>query len=357
MNRTHKTLLISSAALIVLIYVAMAFFFGRFLSDARGQSSSMHSQQVQNRSHEIQYPPKKEHFNEVHVGSYIESIHDLSIADSSFSVDMYLWFSWQGDKDLNPGETFQVIGGTIDSKELSSEHYLDDGRNYQRYKISVTINKVFDIRRLSLENHLLRIFIEDKKHDGTTLRYVRDGNSAIAPKIRIPGFAITGFEQVVKPHEYQSTFHSPNAEGKNRVFSEYTIAIEIHRPGFGFYLKVFLPFFLSVLLGLIVLTTTADMVDLRLGLAGASFFGVVANMYVASALLPPESGTFGLLDILNIVSLLSVILIVAGSLLVYRLHNGEEEHSPFILSFDRMLLITISMGYLLVSIVLPLCAF
>lgn len=80
-------------------------------------------------------------------------------------------------------------------------------------------------------------------------------------------------------------------------------------------------------------------------------------MYVASALLPSESGTFGLLDILNIVSLLSVILIVAGSLLVYRLHNGEEEHSPFILSFDRMLLITISMGYLLVSIVLPLCAF
>ncbi|MFZ2968932.1 MAG: hypothetical protein WA080_07775 [Sulfuricurvum sp.] len=344
------------AGIIILIYLLLTFFFGNFLSEARHGSLTMHAYQLTLKNLKTVYPPKKQDFTEVKVGTYLENIHNLSIANSSFSADLYVWFSWKGAKELDPGETFQVAGGTIDAKELSSEHHLADGRNYQRYKLRITMNKVFDIRRLSLEDHLIRIFIEDKKHDAATMRYVPDENSAIAPKIHIPGFTVTGFDEVAKPHEYKSTFSSPNAEGLNRVFSEYTLAIAIHRPGFGFYLKIFLPFFLSVVLGLMVLTTTPDMVDLRMGLAGAAFFGVMANTYVISALVPPESGTFGLLDILNIISLFSVILIVAGGLIAHKL-EVKNHHNDFIVAFDRMLLYTIGMGYLTLSIVLPLCAY
>jgi hypothetical protein len=351
-NRTLRL----GAGIIILIYLVLALFFGHFLSEARNGSLTMHAYQLTMKHEKTPYPSKKKDFTEVKIGTYLENIHNLSIANSSFSADLYVWFSWKGAKDLNPGETFQVAGGTIDDKELSSEHYLADGRNYQRYKLRVTMNKVFDIRRLSLEDHLIRIFIEDKKHDAAAMRYVPDKNSAIAPKIHISGFTVTGLDEVVRPHEYKSTFSSPDVEGMNRVFSEYTLVIAIHRPGFGFYLKIFLPFFLSVVLGLLVLTTTPDMVDLRIGLAGAAFFGVMANTYVASALVPPESGTFGLLDILNIVSLFSVILIVAGALIAHRL-EAKNHHNDFIVAFDRMLLYTIGSGYLVLSITLPLCAY
>lgn len=115
---------------------------------------------------EVKYPPQKPNFNEVKVDSYLENIHNVSIADSAFSADLYIWFSLLSNKDLNPGETFQVIGGKMDSKELSSEHYLNDGG---------------------------------------ALNYVVDDNSAISSRVKIPGYRVANFQNVVKPHDYKST--------------------------------------------------------------------------------------------------------------------------------------------------------
>ena len=341
---------------ILILYVSLTAYFGFMMSSAREQSAINHKNRMDVTNVEVKYPQKKTDFTEVKIGSYIENVYDLSIADSSFSADLYVWFSWVGNKDLNPGETFQIVGGKIDSKELSSEHYLDDGRNYQRYKISVTISKVFDITRLSLEDHMLNIYIEDKKHDGAKLNYIVDENSAISSRVKIPGFSVTNFQEVVKPHEYKSSFSSPSSGGLHRVFSQYAIAVSINRTGFGFYLKIFLPFLLSVGLGLLVLRTKSELIDARTGLAGASFFGVVANAYVVSGFVPANGGTFGLLDILNIVSLISVLLIVGASIISHKLYV-EDEESEFVIAIDKMVFYTITFGYLFLSTVLPFCTY
>ncbi|SFM08478.1 hypothetical protein SAMN03159341_11611 [Paenibacillus sp. 1_12] len=344
------------AMLILGVYIVLTIYFGLFMSNAREQSSINHKNRMDATRVETKYPPQKSGFNEVKLGSYVENIRNATIADSSFSADLYIWFAWEGNKDLNPGETFQVIGGRMDSKELSSEHHLDDGRNYQRYKITVTMDKVYDTKRFSLEDHMLNIYIEDKKNDGAVINYVVDKNSAISSRVNIPGYRVTNFQEVVKPHEYKSTFSSPNANGLNRVFSQYAIAISINRTDWGFYLKIFMPYLLSVALGLIVLWTKSNLIDARTGLGGASFFGVVANAYVVSSYVPPNGGTFGLLDVLTITSLVSVFLIVAASILSYNLYTKQEKHELSI-ALDKVVFFCIAFGYLLLSIVLPFCAY
>jgi hypothetical protein len=356
-TKKQKKGLIVCAILILAVYVAFTIYFGLFMSNAREQSSLDHKKRMDVTQVDAKYPPQKPEFTEVKIGSYLENIRNASIADSSFSADLYIWFSWLGNKDLNPGDTFQIVGGRIDSKELSSEHYLDDGNNYQRYKITVTLDKVFDTTRFSLEDHMLNIFIEDKKNDGATLNYiVDDNNSAISSRLKIPGYRVTNFQKVVKPHEYKSTFSSPSANGLNRVFSQYAIAISINRTDWGFYWKIFLPYLLSVALGLIVLWTKPDLIDARTGLGGASFFGVVANAYVVNSLVPANGGTFGLLDVLTLSSLISVFLIVAASILSYNLYAKQEKPELSIV-FDRVVFFSITLGYLLLSFVLPFCTY
>ncbi|MEK3720227.1 hypothetical protein [Paenibacillus sp. FSL H8-0034] len=355
-TKKQKTGLILCAIVILAIYVAFTIYFGLFMSNAREQSFSDHKNRMDVTKVEVKYPPQKSAFTEVKIGSYLENIHNVSIADSTFSADLYLWFSWLGNKDLNPGETFQVIGGKMDSKELSSEHYLEDGNNYQRYKVTVTIDKVFDTTRFSLEDHMLNIYIEDKKNDGGALNYVVDDNSAISSRVKIPGYRVTNFQNVVKPHEYKSTFSSPNANGLNRVFSQYAIAISMNRTDWSFYFKIFFPYLLSVALGLIVLWTKPDLIDARTGLGGASFFGVVANAYVVNSLVPANGGTFGLLDILTLSSLISVFLIVVASILSYNLYRRQEK-PELSMVFDKVVFFSISGGYLLLSLVIPFCTY
>ncbi|MCY9665695.1 hypothetical protein M5X11_12090 [Paenibacillus alginolyticus] len=355
-TKKQKKGLIICAIIIVAIYLGMTVYFGLFMSNVRKTSVIDHKNRMDVTQAEAQYPPKKPDFTEVKIGSYLENIRNVSIADSSFSADLYIWFSWQGNKELNPGDLFQIVGGKIDSKELSSEHYSDDGSNYQRYKISITADKVYNTTRFSLEDHMLNILIEDKKNDGAALNYVVDDKSAMSSRVKVPGYRVTKFEEVVKPHEYKSTFSSPNAKGQYRVFSQYAIGISMIRTDWSFYFKIFLPYLLSVGLGLVVLWTKPELIDARTGLGGASFFGVIANAYVVNSLVPANSGTFGLLDILTLSALLSVFLIVAAAILSYNLYQKQEKPELSV-AFDRVVFYSITFGYLLLSLVLPFCTY
>ncbi|MDD3225768.1 MAG: hypothetical protein PHX70_13900 [Clostridium sp.] len=203
---------------------------------------------------------------------------------------------------------------------------------------------------------MLNIYIEDKQHDGASINYVVDENSGISSRVKIPGFKVTNFKEVVKPHEYKSTFSSPSSNAANRVFSQYALAVSINRGDFGFYLKIFLPFLLSVSLGLIVLRLKSDLIDARTGLAGAAFFGVVANAYVVSTFIPSDGGAFGILDILNFISLLSVLLIVAVSILSHKLCIDGEE-TEFTKALDKTVFYSIIIGYSILSVVLPFCTY
>ncbi len=51
------------------------------------------------------------------VGGYIDRISEFSVVDSSWKVDFFVWFNWDGE-DLNPGETFKVVNGEILSRTL-----------------------------------------------------------------------------------------------------------------------------------------------------------------------------------------------------------------------------------------------
>ncbi len=354
MNKKTKVILAAVGIILISIFTVLTIVFGINLNNGKVKSTQSHADRMDPTATDIEYPEGE--YTEVKVGMYVEALRNVSIADSSFEGVFYIWFSWEGPKEFSPGSNFQVIGGQIEEKEVVSEHY-NEGQNYQRYKVTASFDKYYDLSRVSLEDHMLNIYIEDTTRDGAKLRYVPDVEQTnISSRVKIPGFDIlNGIQSTVKPHEYKSTYSSPNADGEDRVFSQYIVGIEIQRDGFGFYLKIAIPFILSVGLALFALYSHKTEAD-SLGLSGAAFFGVVANAYIAFSLVPANGGSFNLLDMLNIVSLLSVILVVILQIVSLNLRK-DEENEVFCNKLDNVAFWSISIGYIAFNILIPLLAY
>ncbi len=359
LNPAQKKRVCAFIALLSALYLAVTVMFGSILYTSKTSSAASHADRMDETSYEQDYPDGD--YTEVEIGCYIESIRNVSMADSSFEAVFYLWFTWEGDADFSPGDSFQIVSGSIVDKTLVSEHY-DDGQNYQRYKVTASIDKYYNLTRFSLEDHMLNIYIEDTTRDGAVLRYVADTEETnISSRVSVPGFDLyDGISSIVKPHVYHSSYSSPSAaDGSDRVFSQYIIAVPIVRESVSFYLRVLIPYVLSVLLALAALFSHKTDAD-SLGLSGCAFFGVVANAYVVSSLIPANGGGFGLLDMINVVSLMSVLMVVAVSLFSlnarHNLAEREEEDNGYLRAIDMSAFFVIGLGYLLFNIVLPFCA-
>ena len=121
---------------------------------------------------------------EVTSGIYVDRISALSLKDSSWTVDFYIWFKWSGNK-INPGDNFQIIDGVINKKD-SIDNYTNGTNHYALYKVSGTITKFFDLTRYPLDSHVLTIDIEDGDSERQDLLYVADNNtSVISSRIQV----------------------------------------------------------------------------------------------------------------------------------------------------------------------------
>lgn len=124
----------------------------------------------------------------VQVGISIEKIANFSIKTVPWDADFYIWFKWTApadQPDFDPGNSFEIVAGTINTKQKVVDQTNGDSR-YELYRVSATINYPFDVTRYPVDDHLLRLFIIDPVHP--EIQYVADRqNSRVASAISIPG--------------------------------------------------------------------------------------------------------------------------------------------------------------------------
>ncbi len=300
--------------------------------------------------------PTEGSFVPVKIGSYIEDIDGFSIRDSSWSATLYVWFSWTGNKSLDPAGKIVVVDGTINKKELLEEYHGDNDVHYQRLRVSAKFLKFFDTSRVPIEGHMLNIYIEDGARDGTKLQYVADTASNISSRTAVPGYKIVAHSNVVKPHTYRSSYGDPRVSADSRkTFSQYIVGIEIKRASVGVYIKIFVSLFAALALALSNFFVKPSDVGPRFSLPSAAFFGAVANSYVANSILPP-SGAFGLVDYIAAFGMGTIFLTIALSLLSnYLFVKKDDKAMSFVL--DRAMFVTLAACCILANIVVPFSAF
>lgn len=300
--------------------------------------------------------PANTDFVPVHVGIYLDGIENLSIKDSFWSPTFYIWFRWKGDASLSPGKHFRLVDGKIEKKDLQDSYVGSDGTHYEVYKVTAKITKFFNTTRVPLDDHMLNIYIEDSANDVGRMRYVADSAANVSSRVKISGYSITGFSSVIKPHTYKTSYGDPRvAEGKGTTFSEYNFAVSVKRQGLGVYIKLFIGLYAGVLLTFCSFFIRASESGPRYSMPSAAYFGVVANAYMTHTLLP-SSGHFGLADMVTFVGLLTISICVIASIVSIYFHQRKKEED-FSRQIDRVSLKYIGIGFLIVNIMMPVCAF
>jgi len=274
-------------------------------------------------------------------GIYIDRINDLSLTDSKWTVDFYIWFKWNGS-DVDPGKSFQVIDGEIgvNQKELIEE-YTNGTQHYEIYYVTATITKFFDILRFPVDNHILTIGIEDKKALRQDLIYVPDNSSNVSPSVEVQGYNVSKLAIIEKPHIYPSSFGDPREQNTTTSYSQLRAGIDIYRPDLGFYFRIFIGLFVAVAASLVALFINPTEAEPRFGLGAGALFVAIANTIVTSSLIP-KTGIMTLADMVNDLGLfLILITLMESTVSLYLYSKSEKELSRRLdrVSFIALLLI------------------
>ena len=356
-----RLILIGWAVLIALIYLGIGFAGFSVVNGERVASEQNHRLRMTpglvERNQTPPDPiPETGTFVPVTTGLYLDGIETMSIRDSFWTPTFYIWFRWNGDRALNPGGNFRLVDGSITRKDLQDEFYGADGTNYQRYRVTARMTKFFNTTRVPRDSHQMNIYVEDARYDASQLRYVADPATGVSSRVRVSGYTVSRrAEQVAKTHTYRTSYGDPRAEGTgNRTFSMYTYGIGIERTGMGVYFKVFIGLFAGMALAFASFGLRASDAGPRFSMVAGSYFGAVANSYLAGSLIP-SSGQFGLVEYVTFLGLFTIFFSLVATITSIYLWavRGDKELSR---AFDLVTVGLAGIGYVAVNIILPLSA-
>ena len=282
-------------------------------------------------------------------GIYIDRITDLSLSDSSWNVNFYLWFKWN-DSDINPGENFQIINGDIENKDLV-DNFTNGTEHYEIYYVKANITKFFDISRFPTDSHVLYIEIEDKVSQRKDLIYVAEnGTSDINSNVQVNGYNIGKILVIEKPHVYNSSFGDPRIEKGPTFYSQLRAGIDLVRPDLGFYFRIFIGLFIAVAAALVALFIKPTQAEPRFGLGAGALFVAIANNIITSGLIP-KTGVLTLADMVNDLGLLLILITIIESTISLYIYDikGEKKLSR---KLDRISFIILIIIYIIINVVI-----
>ncbi len=220
---------------------------------------------------------------QVYAGIYLNQITSMNLKDNQFTADFYVWFRWE-NPGLKPLESFEVVNGHIESKEGIYQDTIK-GFNYAVCRVFATIKKFWDISRFPLDNHTLTIEIEDNENEESKLIYLPDTeNSGVDPQVKVPGWNIGSTNATVCARVYKTNYGDISLPTNNEsVYSRFIFSMNIVRPGYGYFFKLFFTVFIAALVALFALFIKPTDLDPRFGLgAGALFAAVASEVVIAS---------------------------------------------------------------------------
>jgi hypothetical protein len=253
------------------------------------------------------------------VGVYVNHIYGVDIKGSQFNVDFYVWFRWRGAPDLKPLDTFELANGRITSKSGVSKR--DDGEaHYASCRVLATITKFWDLRRFPLDDHTLELVIEDSDHDARSLVYAGDtDNAGVSPDLQVPGWVVVRGHGEVITHTYHTNYGDITLPtGRPSSYARYVFGVDVQRPGYGRFIKVFFGLFIAVLISWCGFHVRPKESSPRVSLGvGATFAAAAVTVAINNSL--PDTNTVTMADKLIMLTLGIIVASVAQTIIALAL--------------------------------------
>lgn len=248
------------------------------------------------------------------VGVYVNHIYGIDIKNSQFSIDFYIWFRWDGNDQLKPIETFELANGRITSKTGISKRTYGT-QSYVSCRVLATITKFWELERFPLDDHTLELEIEDSEQDVRTVIYEGDADNATAsPDLHVPGWVVSGSHGRVVTHTYRTNYGDVSLpRGRPASYARYIFGIDVERPGYGRFLKVFFGLFIAVLISWCGFHVRPKESSPRVSLGvGATFAAAAVTVAINNSL--PDTNSVTLADKLIMLTLGIIVASVAETI-------------------------------------------
>ena len=258
----------------------------------------------------------------IYVGIYVNQINTLSLKSNLFEVDFDVWFRGHTD-DFDPLETFEITDGQIESKSDVTKTKIGDGVNYASCRVIGKITRLWNVARFPLDDHTLRIAIEDGSNEEFRVCYVADTeNCAISPQLQVPGWAIGTPSVTLEQHLYHTNYGDTSLPtGNTSSYSQFVYSIPLERPNWGYFIKLFFGLFIAT--GIAFLAFCIRPGDARFGLGAGAIFAAVASEYITASHLP-ETHLLTMADVLHIVAFFFIFLSIAESTVALHFFNSGK---------------------------------
>ncbi len=289
----------------------------------------------------------------VTVGTYFENIREMNIKNSSFRAEMVVWFKWQGDPDLDIANHIRVYKGTINKFTITEESH-DNGINYQRGFMDVTVNTSFDTTRFPLGSYPMKIYIEPT-YSVDRVIFTADDASDINEDIDLAGYTLLRYDTGIHYIAYETNYGNPNLKDKDVINTEHLTRLEINREGLGTYAKCFIALIGTLTwIFIVMFINTYHKID-PLGMIPAALFGTVTNITVGASMLPDTLG----LGLLEFVNMWGVMTIIAGTITVINVNRirNKWEDKEYATLYGRIISLEIFIFTLAGHILMPLMAY
>lgn len=295
----------------------------------------------------------------VNTGIYLENVKSVSIADSNFTADFTIWFTWEGDDDLDMANNFRLYMGSIDNMQVVADT-VEAGHHYQQIRGTATITRAFHTTRFPLETLQLNFYIEPSHTADQVLLRADMNDSTYNPHIYASGYSMEGFKIENVAYRYASnlgeTFQNTTIDTRPIVSEVYARAL-IRRSGFGFYVLCFIAMWATIAWVLISLFLAARRRVDAMGMISGSLIGTAGNIMVGAGALP-GSLDLGLLVFGNVWGVLVVIMVTVVVVHINSLRSelGGGRHNETANYFGSVMFIVMTIVAIVGNILLPLSA-
>ena len=245
------------------------------------------------------------------------------LKERKFQADFNVWFRWTGDS-VNALEGFSVVDGVIDLKEELVKRKIGD-QHYGLYRIVATIHKNFDLSKYPLDDHELKIQIEDPRRSSMEMVYRADtANSNMSDRVHVPGWDSRHFVAATALFKYPTNYgDASQASAAAAGHSRFTFSLEMIRNGYGNFFKLFSMLFFGGLLSFFAFRVRSDYLDARLALiVSGIFMSAITSSMISSAL--PESDAVDMAEKLYFATMGFIFASCMGSLYTLKVFNGGD---------------------------------
>lgn len=286
---------------------------------------------------------------DVKLGIYLLSVHDINFAANTFSADFWIWANYK-NPDLQPIKTLELINAKSHTEMLN----LTQNKGqfiWSQKKIQGIFRYHWNMANFPFDHHNITIVIEDSLHDINNLRYVIDNaNSKYDSNISIPGFTIKNLTFETTKRQYDTNFGDPDAPAISN-YSSFRINLELERTSMWLFIKMHTALYIAFLITtlcfpiLMLIQKTPQMINGLFSATVGSIFAVVINLRAADSVIG-YSATLTLVDRLHILTLIYFVSLgaIAITILLTREQWMPNKLTRFIVLADSIYLISYIMG-------------